>query len=318
MSKPLFCDNKNFIDKIIETLRKQLTESPVDIETERITLDLDTSDEKAELIFTPTAWIKMKALVEEFSTEVEWHGLVRRAAKNVFVIEDILNFAHEVTGATVTSDQEAYNKFIDSLPDEVFDKMKMHGHSHVNMGTTPSSTDMEYRKNVVNNTGAPTPEHDEFQIFVIWNKRDDHEAQIYDLTNNILYGVKDIIIKVGFEDGTTLKDFIKEAKKLTTTRTYQANNNYGNYGHTYGSYNDGYDWGDNDGYAHCGNNNGYKVNTGTVSDVKPASQSTQLKITDGTTPHQSTKFKKSGFADMDGDELDYVGHEHGRPQPWGK
>ncbi len=309
MSKPLYCNNKNFIDKIIEKLRKQLTDSPVDIETERITLDLDTSDDKAELIFTPTAWIKMKALVEEFSTEVEWHGLVRRTAKNVFVIEDILNFAHEVTGATVTSDQEAYNAFIDSLPDEVFDKMKMHGHSHVNMGTTPSATDMDYRKNVVNNTGKPTPEHDEFQIFVIWNKRDDHEAQIYDLTNNILYGVKDIIIKVGFEDGTTLKEFIKEAKKLVTTpkSTYQSSN-YGNYG--YGNYG---------GYGGYHEDKGYKVNSGTVSDVKPTSQSTQLKITDGNTPHQSTKFKKSGFGDSDADdELDYVGHEYGRPQPWGK
>lgn len=57
---------------------------------------------------------------------------------------------------------------------------------------------------------------------------------------------------------------------------------------------------------------GYEKLT-TVSDVKPTSQSTQLKITDGNTPHQSTKFKKSGFGDSDADdELDYVGHEYGK------
>ena len=281
MSRPLFYNDPSYIDEVLAKAKEQLTNSPIGFETKAITIDLESSKERAELIFTPTAWLKMKALVDAFSTEVEWHGLVRRASKNSFVVEDILNFAHEASGATVTSQQEAYNKFLDSLSDDVFDKLKFHGHSHVYMDTSPSCVDMRYRKNVVSNTGMPTEEYDEFQIFVIWNKRNEYEAQIYDLTNNILYGKKDIDVHVAMEDGTTLESFIEEAKKLVTTAT-----------HTTAGYNNSY-------AARIGE----MPNTGTA-------------VGFGSTcgGNQTTKFKKSDYYDgEDDDDLSYVGSDHSRP-----
>lgn len=222
MSKPVYLDD-SAIELLLQTVKRELKAPGIGGDTKPLTLDIKgliedklKSPKWAKLCFSLKAWTKMIALVTEFTTEVEWHGLVSRTSENSFLVEDILTFEHQVTGSTVVSDYESQQKFWDELPDEVFEKMKMHGHSHVNMATRPSPTDMEYRMNVLRNTGRPTPEYDVFQIFVIWNKRNEHEVQIYDLTNNIQYDTDDVVISVEFDDGTRLADFVKEAKRLTT------------------------------------------------------------------------------------------------------
>lgn len=222
MSKPVYLED-SAIELLLQTVKRELKAPGIGGDTKPLSLDVKglindklKSNQRAELCFSLKAWAKMTALVADFSTEVEWHGLVVRTSPNSFFIEDILNFEHQVTGSTVVSDYESQQKFWDELPDDVFEKMKMHGHSHVNMATHPSSTDMNYRMNVLRNTGKPAEGYDVFQIFVIWNKHNEHEAQIYDLTNNIQYDTEDIDIKVEFDDGTTLADFIAEAKRLTT------------------------------------------------------------------------------------------------------
>jgi hypothetical protein len=215
MSRPLKYDSK-MIDNICQQFKEQLMSSPIESDTKTINFNLDTNNKRAKLYFSPKAWIKMSTLVDGFSTEVEWHGLVSRMSKNSFYIEDILIFKHVATGSTVVTEQDEYNKFLDSLPDDVFNKMKMHGHSHVNMACSPSGVDMQYRKDVVSNSGKPTNKYDVFQIFLITNKRAEFEAQIYDITNNILYDKGDIDIDILFAKDETSTSFLEEAKKLVT------------------------------------------------------------------------------------------------------
>lgn len=175
-------------------------------------------DRFATLYFLPEAWVKMTSLVARYSTEVQWHGLVRRIDDNAFEIYDILVPPHEVTGTTVISDYAPYGKWLDALDDETFNAVKFHGHSHVNMCVSPSSVDTKYRLDLVTQLPQPVNGMDVFYIFLIINKRHEWSAEIYDLTNNALYSTDDINVEVVFEHGTTLEDFIQEATKVAVNR----------------------------------------------------------------------------------------------------
>ena len=197
-------------------------------------------DRKATITFSEKAWMKIFALVHTYSTEVEWHGVVERTAADAFYIEDVLIFPHKVTGATVISDQTEYEKWLDTLDNETFNALRFHGHSHVNMGVTPSGVDMTYRHNILNNFGTPSETSDLFYIFLIFNKKGDISGEIYDLQNNALYSKSTTAdeINIVVEDCDWLTEFLDEAKRVVTESYsgYSGGNyggsNYGGYGGT--------------------------------------------------------------------------------------
>lgn len=181
------------------------------------------NDKKTVKVFVSVnAWIKMHALVKEFSTEVQWHGTVTRISKNEFLIEDILLFPHEVSRGFVTSDQTEYEAWLQGLDDKTFNKCRFHGHSHVEMRARPSSIDDKYRNDILNNFCAPTPEDDYFYIFLILNKFGDAHCLVYDLKNKVNYGFEEVRLIIKFNDETNLEAFIAEAKKLATETTNRA------------------------------------------------------------------------------------------------
>lgn len=201
-------------------------------------------DRKATITFSAQAYMKIFALVHTYSTEVEWHGVVERTAADAFYIKDVLIFPHKVTGATVISDQTEYEKWLDTLDNDTFNALRFHGHSHVNMGVTPSGVDMTYRHNILNNFGTPSATSDLFYIFLIFNKKGDISGEIYDLQNNALYSKSTNTdeINIVVEDCDWLTDFLDEAKRVVT-ESYSYNNtgfgsggyNGGNYGGSYGA-----------------------------------------------------------------------------------
>lgn len=217
---------------------------------------------QCSLSIAPIAWCKMMSLVMEYGTEVEWHGLTERVSENAYRIYDIISFPHKVTSVTVTSDQNEYNEWICNLDDDTFNHIGMHGHSHVNMGTTPSSVDNDYRENVVKDLTENVKEG--FYVFGIWNKKNECTLEIYDVKNNIVYEDDDIAFWIesdGYE--TSVEDFVENTHKIvkeevrtyTTAKTYpkstpsetkKTSTSYGSdysYG-VYGSY--GYDYDDDD------------------------------------------------------------------------
>lgn len=195
-------------------------------------------DRKATITFSAQAYMKIFALVHTYSTEVEWHGVVERTAADAFYIKDILIFPHKVTGATVISDQTEYEKWLDTLDNDTFNALRFHGHSHVNMGVTPSGVDMTYRHNILNNFGTPSATSDLFYIFLIFNKRGDISGEIYDLQNNALYSKSTTAdeIKIVVEDCDWLTDFLDEAKKVVTESYGYSGGNYGGNSYGGGSY----------------------------------------------------------------------------------
>lgn len=181
-------------------------------------------DRRAQLYFTEPAWIKQETLVREFSDEVGWHGVAKRiddeSGEDKYIIEDIMVYPQEVTGATVTTDQEKYQDWLYKQEDEVFNNIRMQGHSHVNMGVTPSGVDDSLYERILAQL-----EDDMFYIFLIWNKKGDKTIKIYDLAKNVLFETKDIDVSV-LRGNINLNEFVEDAKSQVKKKAATT------YGHT--------------------------------------------------------------------------------------
>ena len=196
-----------------------------------------TIQRKATLYFTELAYLKMLTLVREFDKEVAWHGIAKRCEdeEDAYIISDILVYPQEVTGATVNTDQEKYQMWLMNNDDEVFNNIRMQGHSHVNMGTTPSSVDTNLYDQILAQL-----EDDMFYIFLIWNKRNEKTIKIYDLAKNVLFETADVTVKVR-EDDIGMERFLKDSKEMVQDKKYTPTTPpYGKpygYGGYYGTYN---------------------------------------------------------------------------------
>ena len=207
-------DVENIVTEIRSTLSGMRCYGSIDIKR-----TFKTIDSCAAIYFTPIAWAKMVTLVARYDTEVQWHGCVRRVSEFEFEVFDIIVPPHEVTSSTVVSEYQPYSEWLNNLDDNTFNSVKFHGHSHVNMGVTPSSTDEKYRLDLITQLPKPVNGMDVFYIFMIINKRHQWSAEIYDFTHNLVYTTSDIAIDTIFsDDGDGLEYFMTEAKKVAITR----------------------------------------------------------------------------------------------------
>lgn len=193
--------------------------------TDKINYTLTPKKPEAEptkVIFLPEAWCKMKALIEECSKEIAWHGIVTKT-ENEYIIEDIMMYPQEITGATVTSNDEKYPIWLSQLPDETFNKLKFQGHSHVNFTATPSGTDIALYEKFLKDLDS-----DSFYIFLIMNKSGDFWIEVYDLAKNLIYEKNDIELAVRFSDGSTDTTWYLESTKNNIIEK-QTNYSYNNY-----------------------------------------------------------------------------------------
>lgn len=166
--------------------------------------------EKATLYFTELAYLKMKMLIDSSSKEVAWHGLVKRHQQeaNAFVVYDILIYPQKVTGVTVETDQEEYQNWLMGHDDDTFNNIRLQGHSHVYMNTTPSSVDMDLYEGIVSQLTD-----DMFYIFIILNKKGEKTIQIYDFMSNLVFDTEDVLVQV-IDGNTGVKRFIEDAKSM--------------------------------------------------------------------------------------------------------
>lgn len=218
--------------KMTEELRQQCIEEFADAITNgkfangkiNYSKTLMASDRKATVIFEPEAFVKMMSLVMKFGSEVAWHGLATRdddEEKDVYYIHDIIVYPQTVTGATVNTDQKEYEEWYQNLDDDTFNMVRMQGHSHVNMSTSPSGVDEKAQQDILDALPAGM-----FYIFMIWNKSLEYNAKIYDLKKNILFETHDIDVDVM---NTDIGNFLKDANDMVKKTTYSYTGSYSNY-----------------------------------------------------------------------------------------
>jgi len=199
----------------IQAAQKAFNESIENLrfQGEKITFSYDFKEEfkkalpenmpKPVVYMSSSTYLKMLQFVLQCDKEIAWHGTVDRKDNNFF-IKDVFLYPQRITSATVQTDDTKYTQWAEKLPDEVFNKMRFQGHSHVNMGTTPSGVDLtnwnEFLQNLLDN---------DFYIFAIMNKSQDLNIYIYDLANNLIYERADITVKVLFDKDTEMS-YIKE------------------------------------------------------------------------------------------------------------
>lgn len=213
MSKIIKITSEN-IDEIRRAFEEALKGAKLSDGKISFTKTFGNIQRKANLYFTEIAYLKMLTLVREFDKEVAWHGIAKRCEdeEDAYIISDILVYPQEVTGATVNTDQEKYQMWLMNHDDEVFNNIRMQGHSHVNMSTTPSPVDTSLYERILEQL-----DDDMFYIFLIWNKRNEKTIKIYDLAKNVLFETLDITVSIRSEN-IGIERFLKEAKEMVQNK----------------------------------------------------------------------------------------------------
>lgn len=206
-------------EKLIEKYNETLF-----MNTTKIELKLDIEDMLEEYIeqqniveptiyITPNAYIKMRMLVDKSDKEIGWYGIVNEmpGLQATYIIEDIVVYPQRVTGVTVEQDEDRMFEFEMSLTTEQVNHKRFHGHSHVNMGTSPSGVDESFYQDLLSQVT-------DYFIITITNKRNEYTTRFYDVANNILY--TDVPIQLIQDDGSLYLDWYETNKEQVKEHTY--------------------------------------------------------------------------------------------------
>ena len=140
---------------------------------------------KPTVISTDNAYYKMKALVGEADEEIGWHGLVEHDEKtNTYIVTEIMVYPQKVTKVSINPDQKEFEEWMDVYRkdwDFPLEKLRLHGHSHVNMKTFSSTTDDKLQEDLLANLAK-----NDFYLFLILNKQEDMFVRLYDTTHNVV------------------------------------------------------------------------------------------------------------------------------------
>ena len=231
------------LQPVKELVREKLLEkydSTLYMNTSTIKVELDIKEvlesyieaqqvAEPEVYITASAYIKMRKLVDDNTTEIGWYGTVdKMPGLNAYVITDILVYPQTVTGATCEQDDDKMFEFEMSLTTEQVNSKRFQGHSHVNMGVTPSGVDEQFYQDLLSQV-------QDYFIICVTNKRNEYTVRFYDMEHNILY--TDLKIQVLLEDGTDVTGWFEDTKKQLSNRvqhthyavgqaSYLANNNH--------------------------------------------------------------------------------------------
>lgn len=225
------------IEKCCKKFEDSLNNATKFDEKFKYTEDFSTG-EKTTVWFTPDAWTKMVALIHDYASEVGWHGIASRTENGDYLISDILVYPQVVSGSTVNTDQKEYEMWMMRQEDDIYNNIRMHGHSHVNMSPSPSGVDDTHRDGIIEQL-----EDDMFYIFMIWNKSFKYTAKIYDMKRNVLFDTEDISVQM-VNTVVGLDRFLKEAKEMVKPRVWSGGQTGAGSGYA--------------GYNGYGGGNGYK------------------------------------------------------------
>jgi hypothetical protein len=181
------------------------------------------------VLMTLHAKRKMDLIIHSVTTEIGWLGFVERLADSEYLVTDVFIPKQEVNGGTCEITEEGLvemaNEILDGEDGVVkMNQLRLWGHSHANMGTSPSGQDSDQMKIFTKNV-------DDFFIRLIANKRGDYNFTIFEYDRNLIteeapsQTVTDEDEALAAEVKETVKTNVKE---LTYhTKYYNQSNGYG-------------------------------------------------------------------------------------------
>lgn len=210
---------ENLLNEFKQFLEKtKCTDSSITFTSALNNSIVPTKEERPTLYISALAYLKMMCYVRDTDTEIAWHGTVQRNIKaNWYYIKDVFLYPQKITSVTVDTDQEKYQEWLQNIEDdEIFNNIRFQGHSHVNMGTTPSSTDL-----TMYNDFLQVLSKSDYYVFAIMNKAGSFTCFIYDLQKNRMYETADIDVKIITDTSEDLLKNIKDEKtKYLETKTW--------------------------------------------------------------------------------------------------
>jgi hypothetical protein len=146
-----------------------------------------------KLIYTTTAFKTLLAMMNTTHAKTKeflFLGLVHKENSD-YVVEDFLLVPQQkCSAAYCETDDEAYPTWLaENVPLEKRSLIRLHGHSHVNMGTSPSGTDDVQIKELCNNVS-------DFFIQLIVNHNMINTVNIWDKTNKLIYNNLEQYIRI--------------------------------------------------------------------------------------------------------------------------
>jgi len=166
-----------------------------------------TSEPK--IFIEPIAIEKMSYYVSNCAKEIGWLGTVRRI-NDFFLIDDVFLFKQQVHATTCEISPEGIADFvtecITTFPEtgmEIINSLKMWGHSHVNMGVSPSGQDDTQMINF--------QDQNEWFLRVIANKLGEMEFTLFDFKSGLKFK------NVKWAINTPSTNGLEEAIKLEIT-----------------------------------------------------------------------------------------------------
>lgn len=189
--------------------------------------ELKVQGGKVKIFYTPEAYSKTVRLIMSHTGEIAWHCLVR-PVEGGYEVYEVLTYPQTVGPAHVNVKMgrklgdgkpkdptkyytDWYNEVVLNMSEE--DERNLCGqcHSHVYMGTTPSSTDMAQQKEELEVKGNKG-----YYLFQIWNKKLEINTYLYDLDKQVLYEKDDVEIVVEDDEFTKAShDMLTEPETTT-------------------------------------------------------------------------------------------------------
>lgn len=167
-------------------------------------------DNRYELYILPEARNKMELYCDLSEGEIGWLAYVEQFDKQGFLITDCALLKQEVHATTTEITAEGLLEFWNNTPVEQQAKIKLWGHSHVNMSVSPSGQDdsqMEYFRD-----GNP------WFIRLITNKKREYHIDIYDYANGLKIHMDQADLKTYNPAENELKKQIEDEIKLKVSK----------------------------------------------------------------------------------------------------
>lgn len=168
--------------------------------------------------------LKMDIIVEEGHgrDEVAFLGTVERTGRD-FLVTDLFIPKQEVHAATCEITPEGLLELANNLTADQFNKLRIWGHSHVDMGTSPSGQDQDQMKALAQNCN-------DFFIRVIANKKHevtfdifiyDQDILVSDAQWELVHGIDDCAMRASIK-----ADLADKVKPFTYATTYVGGSQY--------------------------------------------------------------------------------------------